>query len=130
MKNTWRGVGWASKRNLLEVVMRAQGNTDRLHTDGEPEDPKTRRRRLYKMVSEERPTFPVQQRNFHTMVMENKEVAKVLSMLSSCTQELRQVQSLRFCPNSGEKGFLRIATEFARKNGSNTTLLFTSLILK
>ena len=71
--------------------MRAQIIGDRTQNEDEPEDPKTRRRRLYKIVSEERPTFPVQARNFNTMVMENKEVVKVLSMLSSCTQELRQV---------------------------------------
>lgn len=69
--------------------MRAQVHADR-RRDDEPEDSKTRRRRLYKVLSEERPMFPVQQRNFHTLVMENKEIIKVLSMLSSCTQELRQ----------------------------------------
>lgn len=74
----------------MDVVMRAQVHAER-RTYDEPEDPKMRRRRLYKIVSEERPTFPVQQRNFHTLVMENKEVVKVLSMLTSCTQELRQV---------------------------------------
>lgn len=55
------------------------------------EDPKTRRRRLYKIVSEEKPTFPVQKRNFHSMIMENKEIIKMFSIMSACTQELRQV---------------------------------------
>ncbi|KAK0178414.1 hypothetical protein PV328_002364 [Microctonus aethiopoides] len=88
-KSSWRGAPWAPKKNLMNVVMRAQVHADR-RRDDEPEDSKTRRRRLYKVLSEERPTFPVQQRNFHTLVMENKEIIKVLSMLSSCTQELRQ----------------------------------------
>ena len=64
----------------------------------EPEDMKTRRRRLYKILSEERPVFPVQERNFYTMVMDNKEIIKLLGMLSTCTMELRQVSnnSMRF----------------------------------
>lgn len=70
--------------------MRAQIVAER-RRDDEPEDPKVRRRRLYKTVSEERPEFPVQNRNFHALVMENKEIIKVLSMLSTCTQELGQV---------------------------------------
>jgi dynein heavy chain len=55
------------------------------------EDPKTRRRRLYKIVSEEKPTFPVQIRNFHSIIMENKEIIKMFSILSTCTQNIRQV---------------------------------------
>ncbi|XP_063990451.1 dynein axonemal heavy chain 5 [Diachasmimorpha longicaudata] len=88
-KSSWRGAPWAPKKNLMDVVMRAQVHAER-RRDEEPEDPKVRRRRLFKIISEDRPSFPIQQRNFHSLVMENKEVVKVLSMLSSCTQELRQ----------------------------------------
>lgn len=35
--------------------------------------------------------FPLQQRNFYNYVMENKEVMKTLSLLTSCTQEMRDV---------------------------------------
>lgn len=57
----------------------------------EPEDPIIRRRRLYKIISEERPIFPVQERNFHALVMDNKEVIKLLSILSTSMQEFKPV---------------------------------------
>jgi len=81
------------KRNLADIVLRVQSNVAKQHASfkEEPEDAKTRRRRLYKIISEEKPTFPVQERNFYTMVMDNKEIIKLLGMLSTCTLELRQV---------------------------------------
>jgi len=85
----WKTLSFPSKRNLTEVLLRAQNNTKQKQE--EQEDLKTRRRRLYKILSEERPVFPVQEKNFHTMVMDNKEIIKLLGMLSTCTIELRQV---------------------------------------
>lgn len=55
------------------------------------EDLKTKRRRLYRLTTDEKPAFPIQQRNFYGHVMENKEVVKTLSLLSSCTQDMKQV---------------------------------------
>jgi dynein heavy chain len=60
-----------------------------LHTN---EDPKARRRRLFRLASEERPAFPMQQKNFYGHVMENKEVVKMLSLLSTCTQDIKLVR--------------------------------------
>jgi len=40
--------------------------------------------------------FPLQQRNFYNYVMENKEVMKTLSLLTSCTQEMRDVSGSLF----------------------------------
>ncbi|KAG5886924.1 hypothetical protein JTB14_034200 [Gonioctena quinquepunctata] len=54
------------------------------------EDFRIRRRRLYRLLTEEKPTFPLQQRNFFNHVMENKEVIKTLSLLSTCTQDMKQ----------------------------------------
>ncbi|RZC39074.1 dynein heavy chain 5, axonemal [Asbolus verrucosus] len=54
------------------------------------EDFRTRRRRLYRLATEEKPMFPFQQKNFHSFVMENKEVMKTLSLLSNCTQDMKQ----------------------------------------
>ncbi|TGZ53817.1 Dynein heavy chain 5, axonemal, partial [Temnothorax longispinosus] len=88
-KSMWKNLPYPSKRNLADVVLRAQSNVTKQKQE-EPEDLKTRRRRLYKILSEERPVFPVQERNFYTMVMDNKEIIKLLSMLSTCTMELRQ----------------------------------------
>lgn len=90
----WKNLPYISKQNLANVVLRAQSNVAKQKQE-EPEDSRTRRRRLYKILSEERPVFPVQERNFYTMVMDNKEIIKLLGMLSTCTMELRQV-SMRF----------------------------------
>jgi len=87
----WKNLPYPSKRNLANVVLRAHSNAAKQKE--EPEDMKTRRRRLYKILSEERPVFPVQERNFYTMVMDNKEIIKLLGMLSTCTMELRQVSN-------------------------------------
>lgn len=86
----WKNLPYSSKRNLADVVLRAQSNAAKQKQE-EPEDSKTRRRRLYKILSEERPVFPVQERNFYSMVMDNKEIIKLLGMLSTCILELRQV---------------------------------------
>lgn len=86
----WKTLSYSSKRNLADIVLRAQNNAVKQKQE-EPEDLKTRRRRLYKILSEERPVFPTQERNFYTMVMDNKEIIKLLGMLSTCTMELRQV---------------------------------------
>lgn len=56
------------------------------------EDFRARRRKLYRLATEEKPMFPFQQKNFHNFVMENKEVLKTLSLLSICTQEMKQVR--------------------------------------
>lgn len=87
----WKNLSYPSKRNLASVVLRAQSNAKQKQE--EPEDSKTRRRRLYKILSDERPVFPVQGKNFYTMVMDNKEIIKLLGMLSTCTMELRQVSN-------------------------------------
>jgi len=93
----WKNLPYTSKRNLANVVLQAQNNAAKEKQE-ESEDLKTRRRRLYKILSEERPVFPVQEKNFYTMVMDNKEIIKLLGMLSTCTMELRQVNnnSMRF----------------------------------
>ncbi|KAK1128262.1 hypothetical protein K0M31_002732 [Melipona bicolor] len=84
-KNAW-GQAYPRK-NFADIVMRAQMQAAKKKE--EPEDPRVRRRRLYKIISEERPVFPVQERNFHAMVMDNKEVMKLLSILNTCMQEFK-----------------------------------------
>lgn len=87
----WKNLPYPSKRSLATVVLRAQSNAKQKQE--ELEDLKTRRRRLYKILSDERPVFPVQEKNFYTMVMDNKEIIKLIGMLSTCTMELRQVSN-------------------------------------
>ncbi|XP_046689316.1 LOW QUALITY PROTEIN: dynein axonemal heavy chain 5-like [Homalodisca vitripennis] len=74
-------------RALADLVSRL--DQDPKPSSGANEDSRTRRRRLYRMASEQRPAFPFQHRNFYSHVMENKEVVKTLSLLSSCTQEIK-----------------------------------------
>lgn len=83
------------KTNLLDIVTRTRAE-QKPGGKGAPsvrgEDLKTRRRRLYRLASDEKPCFPIQQRNFYNHVMENKEVVKTLSLLSTCTQDMKQVK--------------------------------------
>ncbi|KZC10625.1 Dynein heavy chain 5, axonemal [Dufourea novaeangliae] len=85
-KNSW---GHAYPRSFADIVMRAQLHVAKKRQE-EPEDPKIRRRRLYKIISEERPIFPVQEQNFYEMVMDNKEIIKLLSILNTCMMEFKQ----------------------------------------
>lgn len=60
-------------------------------TKSKEEDFRARRRKFYRLATEEKPMFPFQQRNFHNFVMENKEVMKMLSLLTTCAQDMKQV---------------------------------------
>ncbi|XP_011504753.1 PREDICTED: dynein heavy chain 5, axonemal [Ceratosolen solmsi marchali] len=85
--STWQSC--TPKRNLLDIVTKMQLEAEKSNQENK-EDPKARRRRLYKIASEEKPTFPVQKLNFYSIIMDNKEIIKMFSILSSCTQGLRQ----------------------------------------
>ena len=89
LQQLWRSLPKAPKKNLGDIVAKAQVDAEKRSQEN-PEDPKARRRRLYKISSEERPAFPVQQKNFHNLIMENKEIVKMLGLLNSCILELRQ----------------------------------------
>jgi hypothetical protein len=84
----WRKLASSQTQVLADLLARLQQGP--LHGS---EDPKVRRRRLYRLASEERPAFPTQQRNFYSHVMENKEVVKMLSLLSTCTEDIKPVSS-------------------------------------
>jgi dynein heavy chain, axonemal len=66
-----------------------QGSQQRNKKD----DPKKRRRRIYKVASTEKLNFPHQQKNFYSFVIENKEVMKMLTLLSTCTADIKTVSS-------------------------------------
>ncbi|KAG8296781.1 hypothetical protein J6590_049808 [Homalodisca vitripennis] len=96
-RDGWRKLGGGGlnrmqNRALADLVSRL--DQDPKPSSGANEDSRTRRRRLYRMASEQRPAFPFQHRNFYSHVMENKEVVKTLSLLSSCTQEIKPVSTL------------------------------------
>lgn len=89
----WRRLAACQTKIAADVVSRLeQGAAAAADKD---EDPKARRRRLYRLASEERPKFPQMPRNFYSHVMENKEVVKTLSLLSTCTQEIRVVREAK-----------------------------------
>nr|CAI5822334.1 unnamed protein product [Callosobruchus analis] len=81
-RSAWRKLA-GHKSNLAEIVNNSrlyQKPTVTASAKGQgqvrtqEEDFKMRRRKLYRLMSEERPKFPLQQRNFYNHVMENKEV--------------------------------------------------------
>lgn len=94
-KSNWRrlggGKGKLQNQALADIVSRID------QCPGPPtnqaEDIRTRRRRLYRMASEKKPSFPHQHRNFYAHVMENKEIVKTLSLLSTCTHDLKPVSN-------------------------------------
>lgn len=53
------------------------------------DDSRTRRRKLYRLVSEERPKMPHMTKSFYSYIMDNKEVVKTLSLLSTCTKNVK-----------------------------------------
>lgn len=96
-QTTAKNTGWKKLTNRTPNVLQAVVSKMEQHSkknDGRsmPEDFRTRRRRLYRLHSEKRPEFPFQQRNFYTHVMDNKDIIKTLSLLSTCMQELKPVR--------------------------------------
>lgn len=55
----------------------------------DPNDKRTRRRKIYCLQSEERPQIPHMTRSFYSFIMDNKEIVKMLNMLSSCTKSVK-----------------------------------------
>ena len=69
---------------------------DRCTTQINPKGPRAavaneraNRRRVYRVLSEQRPQMPHMAKSFYTHVMDNKEVVKTLSLLSQCTKNLK-----------------------------------------
>lgn len=94
-KPSWKKLAGHSN-TLLDIVTRTQ-RPGKLSAKNKEDDFKTRRRRLYRLITEEKQAFPFQQRNFFNYVMENKEVVKTLSLLSTCTLDMKQVKhKIRF----------------------------------
>uniref|UniRef100_A0A8W7PQG3 Dynein, axonemal, heavy chain 5 n=1 Tax=Anopheles coluzzii TaxID=1518534 RepID=A0A8W7PQG3_ANOCL len=52
-------------------------------------DDRSRRRKLYRLQSEEKPKMPHMTKSFYSYVMDNKEVVKTLSLLSSCIRNIK-----------------------------------------
>jgi hypothetical protein len=92
-KSVWKKLAGPTS-NLMDIVTRSRMSQKPVkggHPKTKEEDFRARRRKLYRLATEEKPMFPFQQKNFHSFVMENKEVVKTLSLLSACTQDMKQV---------------------------------------
>lgn len=96
----WKKIAGRPPNHLLEVVTKldeqvqsgtAQNAAVQQKGSKVTEAAKVRRKRHYRLESEEKPTFPFQQKNFYNHVMENKEVVKTLSQMSTCTQNIKTV---------------------------------------
>ncbi|XP_066156829.1 dynein axonemal heavy chain 5 [Euwallacea fornicatus] len=93
-KSVWKKIAGPSS-NLMDVVNRSRSFQQPVKKPSKislvknnEEDFRMRRRKLYRLLTEEKPMFPLQHRNFYNHVMENKEVIKTLSLLTSCAQEM------------------------------------------
>jgi hypothetical protein len=60
----WHKLASPQTQALVDVLARLEQGP--LHGN---ENPKARQRRLYRLASEDHPTFPIQQRNFYNYVM-------------------------------------------------------------
>lgn len=65
--------------------MTAQPRVGRNHNEGN----RSRRRKIYCLASEERPQMPHMLKSFYAAIMDNKEVAKTLNLLSNCTKNVK-----------------------------------------
>lgn len=92
-KSAWKKIS-GHKSNLMDIVNRSRFDLKPMKgaAKTKEEEFRVRRRKLYRLLTEEKPTFPLQQKNFYNHVMENKEVIKTLSLLSTCTQDMKQVK--------------------------------------
>lgn len=92
----WKKLAGNSKKTLMEIVSRCTDQKGaKPGAKTKEEDFRIRRRRLYRLTTEEKPIFPLQHKNFYGNVMENKEVVKTLSLLSTCTQNMKQVMAYK-----------------------------------
>ncbi|XP_050507714.1 dynein axonemal heavy chain 5 [Diabrotica virgifera virgifera] len=89
--SVWKKIA-GPKSSLMDIVNRSRFDQKVVKgtAKAKEDDGKNRRRKLYRLLTEEKPTIPLQQRNFFNHVMENKEVVKTLSLLSTCMQDMKQ----------------------------------------
>lgn len=61
----------------------------RTRAQGAQGDERSKRRKMYRVISEQKPQMPHMTKSFYNYVMDNKEVVKTLSLLSTCTRNLK-----------------------------------------
>ncbi|CAG9558495.1 unnamed protein product [Danaus chrysippus] len=99
---SWKKLAGHQSNQLLEVVTKidkqVQSMTVPMNMAQKSikmvEAAKMRRKKYYRLESEEKPVFPFQQKNFYNHIMENKEIMKTLALLSMCTQNVKSELNL------------------------------------
>lgn len=71
-----------------QVSMTVQPRVGRNHNESTGGG-KSRRRKIYCLASEERPQMPHMLKSFYSAIMDNKEVAKAVNQLASCTKNVK-----------------------------------------
>nr|XP_013189103.1 unnamed protein product [Amyelois transitella] len=91
---SWKQLAGPQSTQLLEVVTKLDEQVASVVPMSQkamkaPDPAKMKRKKHYRLESEEKPSFPFQQKNFYNYVMENKEIVKTLSLLSTCCQNVK-----------------------------------------
>lgn len=76
---------WNSKEEQQGCTTQINPKGPRLNVLNE----RANRRKVYRVMSEQRPQMPHMTKSFYTYVMDNKEVVKTLSLISTCTKNLK-----------------------------------------
>lgn len=94
---SWKKVAGQQANQLLDVVTKLDEQVSssvtpiNMQKSKMTDAAKMRKKKHYRLESEEKPSFPFQQKNFYNHVMENKEIIKTLSLLSTCSQNIKTV---------------------------------------
>lgn len=99
---SWKKIARPPSNPLLDVVTKLDEQVQSVTAPPNPaqksnkmlDAAKSRRKKHYRLESEEKPQFPFQQKNFYNYVMENKEIIKTLTLLSMCTANVKTVKQL------------------------------------
>lgn len=136
---SWKKLAGHQSNQLLGVVTKldeqVQSVTNMAQKSSRLADvTKLKKKKYYRLESEEKPVFPLQQKNFYSHVMENKEIMKTLSLLSTCTQNVKIVSMFSIYNRDNIKLFIKLnkkklSNSFQRCRECVVSLLTEAFIL-
>ncbi|XP_041986842.1 dynein axonemal heavy chain 5 [Aricia agestis] len=94
----WKKLAGQHKNQFEQVITKldeqvhtvsASNNVTQKSSKGNNDTTKIKRKKYYRLETEEKPVFPLQQKNFYNYIMENKETLKTVTLLSMCTQNIK-----------------------------------------
>ena len=99
---SWKKIARPPSNPLLDVVTKLDEQVQSVTAPPNPNQKsskmvdmaKMKRKKHYRLESEEKPQFPFQQKNFYPSIMENKEIVKTLASLSMCSANVKTVSIL------------------------------------